>query len=137
MNRKRPTPSPTAELLTATSYESAAEPPSGDSTGEAATTRVRGRPLDLEARARFLELVSGIAAPDVTLDEALDSVLAGLGAVLRSPVVRIHRPGSGVDRWWIEPGFEIDLARDELDGKLAIPDKLELKTVADLPDLHL
>ncbi len=134
MNRKRPTPSPTEELLTATSYESAAEPPSGDSTGEAATTRARGRPLDPEARARFLELVTEIAAPSVTLDEALDSVLAGLGAVLRSPVVRIHRPGAAVDRWRIEPRLEIDLARDGLDGKLAIPDELELTTVADLPD---
>jgi diguanylate cyclase (GGDEF)-like protein len=134
VNRNRSTPSPTEELLTATSYASDAEPPSEDSTGEASSTRVRGRPLDPTARTRFLDLISAVAAPGVTLDEALESVFAGLGEVLRSPVGRIHRPGSAADRWRIEPGFEIDQARDQLDGKLEIPDTLELKALADLPD---
>jgi diguanylate cyclase (GGDEF)-like protein len=108
-----------------------------DSRGEASSTRVRGRPLDPEARKRFLDLISAVGAPGVTLDEALESVLAGLGDVLRSPVGRIHRPGSAADRWRIEPGLEIDQARDRLDGKLEIPDTLELKAVADLSDWNV
>ncbi len=134
MNRNRSKPSPTEELLTATSYESDAEPPPEDSYREASSTRVRGRPLDPEARARFLDLIMAIGAPDVALDEALESVLAELGDLLRSPVGRIHRPGSASDRWRIEPGLEIAQIRDRLDGKLEIPDTLELKAVADLPD---
>jgi diguanylate cyclase (GGDEF)-like protein len=134
VNRNRSTPSPTEELLTATSYESEAEPPPEDSHGEASSTWVRGRPLDPEARSRFLDLISAVGARDVTLDEALESVLSGLGDVLHSPVVRIHRPGSAGDRWRIEPGLEIDQARDRLDGKLEIPDTLQLKAVSDLPD---
>jgi diguanylate cyclase (GGDEF)-like protein len=108
-----------------------------DSRGEASSTRVRGRPLDPEARKRFLDLISAVGAPGVTLDEALESVLAGLGDVLRSPVGRIHRPGSAADRWRIEPGLEIDQARDRLDGKLEILDTLELKAVADLSDWNV
>ena len=134
MNRNRSTPSPTEELLTATSYESEVEPPSEDSGGKRSSAGARGRPLDPEDRARFLDLISAVGAPGVTLDEALESVLEGLGDVLRSPVGRIHRPGSAADRWRIESGLEIDQARDRLDGKLEIPDAVELKTVADLPD---
>ena len=137
MNRNRSTPSPTEEILTATSYESDAEPPPDESPGEAASTPVRGRPLDPEARTRFLDLISAVGVPDVTLDDALESALDGLADVLRSPVGRIHRPGSAVDRWRIEPGLEVDQARDRLDGKLEIPDTLELKVVADLPDWNV
>lgn len=136
MNRKRSTTSPTEELLTATSYEADVSPPS-EARGTGSSRRTRGRPLAPETRVRLLGLASAIGAADVTLEDALESVLAGLAEALRSPVGRIHRPDSAVDRWRIESGREIDLVRTRLDGNLVIPDALELKAVADLPDWNV